>query len=48
MRCSPNQVQVYGPKSKLLIDVEYNRFLIEDVGALPRREEALLRRFVYW
>jgi len=48
MRCSHSQVQDYGCKSKLLTDVEDNRFLIEDVDALSRREQRLFHRFVYW
>jgi ABC-type multidrug transport system ATPase subunit len=48
MRCSHSQVQDYGRKSKLLTDVEDNRFLIEDLDALSRREQRLFRRFVYW
>jgi ATP-binding cassette subfamily B protein len=48
IRISHSQVQDYGKKSKILIDVEENHFLIADVDALPRADQSLFRRFIYW
>jgi ATP-binding cassette subfamily B protein len=48
MRNSHSQAQDYGPAGKLLIDVDDNRYLVADVDALPRRQQALFRRYVYW
>jgi ABC-type multidrug transport system ATPase subunit len=48
MRNSHGQAQEYGRSGKLLIDVDDNRYLIPDVEALPRREQQLFRRYVYW
>jgi hypothetical protein len=48
MRNSHSHAQDYGETGKLLIDVDDNRFLVEDVEKLPRRQQALFRRYVYW
>jgi ATP-binding cassette subfamily B protein len=48
MRNSHSQAQDYGPAGKLLIDVDDNRYLVADVDALPRRQQALFRRYIYW
>jgi ATP-binding cassette subfamily B protein len=48
LRYGHGQVLDHGRTSKLLIDVEDNRFLIEDVDALTRPEQTLFRRFIYW
>ena len=48
MRNSHGQAQDYGDDGKLLIDVDDNRYLVADVDALPRRQQVLFRRYVYW
>jgi hypothetical protein len=48
MRDNHSQAQDHGPRGKILTDVDDNRFLIEDVEALPHRQQALFRRFIYW
>jgi len=48
MRNSHNHAQDFGETGKLLLDVDDNRFLVEDVDALPPRQQALFRRFIYW
>jgi ATP-binding cassette, subfamily B, bacterial len=48
MRNSHGQAQDYGPAGKILIDVDDNRYVLEDVDALPRRQHLLFRRYVYW
>jgi ATP-binding cassette subfamily B protein len=48
MRNSQGQAQDYGKAGKLLIDVDDNRYVVEDIEALPRRQRALFRRYVYW
>lgn len=48
MRNSHGAAQDFGDDGKLLIDVDDNRYLVREVGALPRRQQLLFRRFVYW
>ena len=48
MRNSHSQAQDFGPAGKLLIDVDDNRYLVRDVTALPRRQQTLFRRYIYW
>ncbi len=48
MRWSQNQAQDHGPRGKLLIDVDDNRYLVPDVDLLPARQQSLFRRFIYW
>ena len=48
MRWTQSQVQDFGARGKVLLDVEDNRFLVSDVDALPPRERELMQRFVYW
>jgi ABC-type multidrug transport system ATPase subunit len=48
MRNSHSHAQDYGENGKLLIDVDDNRFLVADVDALPRRQQSLFRRYIYW
>jgi len=48
MRASHSQAQDYGRSGKILIDVHDNRYLVEDVAALPRRQQVLSRRYIYW
>ena len=48
MRWTQSQVQDFGARGKVLLDVEDNRFLVPDVDELPQRERELLQRYVYW
>jgi ATP-binding cassette subfamily B protein len=48
IRASHSNVQDFGRMGKLLIDVDDNRFLVRDVEALPRKQQTLFRRYVYW
>jgi ATP-binding cassette subfamily B protein len=48
MRNSHGSAQDFGDRGKLLIDVDDNRYLVTDIDALPRRQQLLFRRFVYW
>ncbi|MEX2092906.1 MAG: DUF1854 domain-containing protein, partial [Pirellulales bacterium] len=48
MRWSQSQVQDFGDRGKVLVDVDDNRFLVPDVTALPPRERDLFQRYVYW
>jgi hypothetical protein len=48
MRNSHGQAQDYGRTGKLLIDVDENRYLLRDIDALPRRQQLLFRRYIYW
>jgi ABC-type multidrug transport system ATPase subunit len=48
MRWSQSQVQDFGDRGKVLLDVDDNRFLVADVQALAPRERDLFQRYVYW
>jgi len=48
MRNNHGHAQDYGRSGKLLIDVDDNRYLVEDIGSLPRRQQLLFRRYIYW
>jgi ABC-type multidrug transport system ATPase subunit len=48
MRWSQSQVQDFGERGKVLLDLDDNRYLIPDVEALPPRERDLFQRYVYW
>jgi ATP-binding cassette subfamily B protein len=48
MRWSQSQVQDFGDRGKMLLDLDDNRFLVPDVEALPPKERELFQRFVYW
>jgi ATP-binding cassette subfamily B protein len=48
MRWSQSQVQDFGDRGKILLDLDDNRFLVPDVSTLPPREQELFLRFVYW
>jgi len=48
MRWSQSQVQDFGERGKVLVDLDDNRFLVPDVEALPVKERELFQRYVYW
>jgi ATP-binding cassette, subfamily B, bacterial len=48
MRWNQSYAQDFGPRGKVLLDLEDNRFVVSDVDHLPRRERDLLQRYVYW
>jgi ATP-binding cassette subfamily B protein len=48
MRWSQSQVQDFGERGKVLLDLDDNRFLVPDVETLPPRERELFQRYVYW
>ena len=48
MRWSQSQVQDFGDRGKMLLDLDDNRFLVPDVQALPAKERELFQLFVYW
>jgi ABC-type multidrug transport system ATPase subunit len=48
MRWSQSQVQDFGERGKILLDLDDNRYLVPDVEALPPREQDLFQRYVYW
>jgi ATP-binding cassette subfamily B protein len=48
MRWSQSQVQDFGDRGKVLLDLDDNRYLVPDVEALPPRERDLFQRYVYW
>jgi ATP-binding cassette subfamily B protein len=48
LRNSHSCAQDFGSKGKLLIDVDDNRYLVSNVESLPRRQQLLFRRHIYW
>ena len=48
MRWSQSQVQDFGERGKVLLDLDDNRYLVPDVEELPPRERELFQRYVYW
>jgi hypothetical protein len=48
MRWTQTQVQDFGERGKVLVDLEDNRFLVQDVDVLPDAQRELFQRFVYW
>ncbi|HEY3393380.1 MAG TPA: DUF1854 domain-containing protein [Lacipirellulaceae bacterium] len=48
MRWSQSQVQDFGERGKVLLDLDDNRYLVPDVDALRPRESDLFQRYVYW
>jgi ABC-type transport system involved in Fe-S cluster assembly fused permease/ATPase subunit len=48
MRWSQSQVQDFGERGKVLLDLDDNRYLVPDVEALPEREQEQFLRYVYW
>jgi hypothetical protein len=48
MQWSPTYAVDFGKNGKLIIDVEDNRFAIDDIDRLPREQHDLIRRHIYW
>jgi ATP-binding cassette, subfamily B, bacterial len=48
MRWSQSQVQDFGERGKVLLDLDDNRYLVPDVETLPPKEQELFLRYVYW
>ncbi|HMO85572.1 MAG TPA: DUF1854 domain-containing protein, partial [Lacipirellulaceae bacterium] len=48
MRWAQSQVQDFGERGKVLVDLDDNRYLVPDVQTLPPRDRELFQRFVYW
>jgi hypothetical protein len=48
LRWQADRAQDYGPRGKMLLDTDENRYLIPDVRELPERERRLLVRHIYW
>jgi hypothetical protein len=47
MRWIQDQAQDFGRRGKILSDLNDNRYLVEDLDRLPRRERERLERFIY-
>jgi hypothetical protein len=48
MRWTQSQAQDYGKNGKILTDLDENQWLIPELEALPKRQQWLFRRFIYW
>lgn len=48
MRWRSDRALSLGEKGKVLLDVFDCRYVVRDVSALPREDQALFSRFIYW
>jgi ATP-binding cassette, subfamily B, bacterial len=48
MRWAQDRAVDFGLNGKVLIDVDDNRYLIQDLDAMPPRERLDFQRFIYW
>lgn len=48
MRWAQSQIQDFGERGKILLDLDDNRYLVPDVESLPPRERDLFQRYIYW
>ena len=48
MRWTQGNVQDFGASGKMLLDVDESRYLVPDVGRLPRKQRELFQRYIYW
>tara|TARA_R110002049_G_scaffold4601_5_gene32546 strand:+ start:753708 stop:756611 length:2904 start_codon:yes stop_codon:yes gene_type:complete len=48
MRWTASQAIDFGEQGKLLIDTEDNRYVVEDVHALPKPDRERFQQYVYW
>jgi hypothetical protein len=48
MRWAQDRAVDFGQNGKVLIDVDDNRYLLQDLDALSPRERADFQRFIYW
>ena len=48
MRWSSDRTQDLGKHGKVLLDVNNNRFVIEDMRRLPLDDRARFRQYIYW
>jgi ATP-binding cassette subfamily B protein len=48
MRSQTDRAQEVGEGGKMLIDTDENRYLIPDAEALPARDRAIFKRYIYW
>jgi hypothetical protein len=48
MRWTQSQALDYGQNGKLIIDSRENRYVVEDVSALPYEDRERFLQFIYW
>ncbi len=48
MRWSLSQAIDFGTAGKLLLDVEDNRYVVEDVSLLPNTDLERFKQYIYW
>lgn len=48
MRWQSDKAQDYGRAGKMLLDTEEERYLVQEIDALPERGRALFLRYIYW
>ena len=48
LRWSQSQAIDFGETGKMLIDIDENRYLVEDVDRMPLKERELFLQYIYW
>lgn len=48
VKWSYNSTEDYGKTGKVLLDIHANRWVIPNIEALPKAEQGLFRRWIYW
>jgi ATP-binding cassette subfamily B protein len=48
IRAQPDRAQDFGPRGKILLDTDENRYLVPDISALSERDRRLFLRYIYW
>ena len=48
LRWTASQAVEFGDNGKLLIDTEDNRYVVEDVAALPKADRDRFTQYIYW
>jgi ATP-binding cassette subfamily B protein len=48
MRWNQTQVQDFGERGKILLDLDDNRYIVPDVETLADNERDLFQRYIYW
>jgi ATP-binding cassette, subfamily B, bacterial len=48
MRLQYDRAQQHGPRGRIILDIDENRYLIEDMDEMSERDRRLFMRFIYW
>ena len=48
MRWTQSKAIEFARNGKLLIDVDDNRYVVEDIDALPKKDRERFLHYIYW